>query len=436
MTDPATIGVLLVEDDPDAAFLTQLYLEEAGMAVSHVPSMIEALAWMDREHEHLDVIVLDLGLPDIDGLDGLRATSENVEVPVIVLTGDGRPETRLNAERLGAHGFLVKGDFDADDLTNLVVAAVEAATHPEPNIGAQPYDGPDDAISAAFDLLARTTALECWAFVRLVSRTDLVLVRHGDGALLRPGMRVDWLPGTDFTGRASVVRDETVLRCNGDAFSAPTTLVLGLGHGHHRIGAVIGWSEATVDVDDVVLDQVSHVGRQIATAQTMEEDRSRATRRAGIAGNAANVDPLTGLGNRRAYESFLRSEESRCARLGTAGAVFVIDLDGLKAINDRDGHAAGDRYLRAGASAMTQAIRAGDAVFRTGGDEFALVAVGCDETAAPVVAGRLRELLEHHRVEASVGWQARPPAETLAAAAEVADQRMYDEKQARRAARR
>jgi len=84
-------------------------------------------------------------------------------------------------------------------------------------------------------------------------------------------------------------------------------------------------------------------------------------------------DPLTGLANRALLmDSLLRSEE-RSRRSGQPAALFFLDLDGFKAINDRFGHATGDRALKLVARRIRDGLRASDIAARLGGDEFALI---------------------------------------------------------------
>lgn len=103
-------------------------------------------------------------------------------------------------------------------------------------------------------------------------------------------------------------------------------------------------------------------------------------------------DELTGLGNRRAFNERLAEERSRYGDL-TRIALVLLDLDGLKAINDRGGHAAGDQALRTAADAIRLAIRDADAAYRLGGDELAVVLDGADATVAMRVAARIRSAI-------------------------------------------
>jgi diguanylate cyclase (GGDEF)-like protein len=105
----------------------------------------------------------------------------------------------------------------------------------------------------------------------------------------------------------------------------------------------------------------------------------------------AMTDPLTAVHNRRALEQALARAASRAARDARPYSVLLIDVDSLKTLNDRQGHAVGDRALRLIATAVSQAIRGYDLVARYGGDEFVAVLHDSGEDAARVTAERVRE---------------------------------------------
>jgi diguanylate cyclase (GGDEF)-like protein len=87
----------------------------------------------------------------------------------------------------------------------------------------------------------------------------------------------------------------------------------------------------------------------------------------------SNTDPLTGLLNRRRFGERVAEEMGRSRRYGHALSVLCVDIDRLKAINDRFGHKAGDDALVALCRILLKNVRAIDAVARVGGDEFALL---------------------------------------------------------------
>jgi diguanylate cyclase (GGDEF)-like protein len=105
------------------------------------------------------------------------------------------------------------------------------------------------------------------------------------------------------------------------------------------------------------------------------------------------TDPLTGLANRRLLDRRLREELARVGRYHHPLALILLDLDGLKTVNDRKGHEAGDNALRAVARTLQKTCRATDLVARMGGDEFAVLAPNITEVEARTLAERIRRSL-------------------------------------------
>ncbi|HEY7369777.1 MAG TPA: diguanylate cyclase [Thermoanaerobaculia bacterium] len=105
---------------------------------------------------------------------------------------------------------------------------------------------------------------------------------------------------------------------------------------------------------------------------------------------SAITDPLTALYNRRFLLEQLQREIARAERTGAVVAAVMIDLKGFKAVNDRFGHAAGDRVLARAARVIRASLRAVDAGCRWGGDEFVLVLPHTDFLSAFAVAERIR----------------------------------------------
>jgi diguanylate cyclase (GGDEF)-like protein len=104
----------------------------------------------------------------------------------------------------------------------------------------------------------------------------------------------------------------------------------------------------------------------------------------------ADHDPLTALLNRRAFRSRLDTYVNFAARYGGRGAVMVIDLDGLKAVNDRLGHQQGDNLIRRTAAMLRERTRATDIVARLSGDEFAVLMPQSDVEGALLLGEELR----------------------------------------------
>ncbi|WP_052501639.1 sensor domain-containing diguanylate cyclase [Thiomicrospira microaerophila] len=126
--------------------------------------------------------------------------------------------------------------------------------------------------------------------------------------------------------------------------------------------------------------------------------------------NLAYHDQLTGLANRARFHQFLDMAFEDYQDQQTPFAIFLIDLDGFKPINDTYGHDAGDDILRFVAKRLTQQARQGDLPARIGGDEFVVLLNNCqDKQEAQVAATRLLEairqpiMLRHLQIEVSVG---------------------------------
>ena len=148
---------------------------------------------------------------------------------------------------------------------------------------------------------------------------------------------------------------------------------------------------------------------------------------------AAFSDPLTGCSNRRAFERDLDRELARCARAELDLSVVAIDLDGLKAVNDTAGHAAGDRQLVLLVDTLRKALRSMDGIYRLGGDEFGLVLPDTSPDDAAVLIARAVRL-----GAPSFSWGTASYLSTgCAAVAEllaVADADLYARRRAMRAA--
>lgn len=122
-------------------------------------------------------------------------------------------------------------------------------------------------------------------------------------------------------------------------------------------------------------------------------------------------DPLTGLANRALLLDRFQQELAGLSDRPGALAVLLIDLDGLKTINDRHGHEAGDRFLQAAARELQDSVRSADTVARVGGDEFVVLANVTDEFQAEGLRSRIDQRLnadsramgKNIRLGASVG---------------------------------
>jgi diguanylate cyclase (GGDEF)-like protein len=175
-------------------------------------------------------------------------------------------------------------------------------------------------------------------------------------------------------------------------------------------------------------DELGDLARGLYEYRNAVESRRTAERRAEF---LANHDMLTGLANRLLFENRLAHELARSVRTGDIVAVFAIDLDAFKAINDRLGHAGGDRVLKRTAQLLKSCVRADDLVARIGGDEFAVIQVARSQPAATeALISRIFKLAmapsdEGVAIRMSIGVALSEPDQTGDELHELADLALY-----------
>lgn len=149
------------------------------------------------------------------------------------------------------------------------------------------------------------------------------------------------------------------------------------------IGA-FDYFQVPAEVESLIL----RVTQLVILRQTMERLRSE-----------ADLDHLTGLANRRRFRIALAREVERWRRYGVPCALLLLDIDHMKAINDRFGHPAGDIVIRHIADVLTRVSRNNDTAARLGGEEFALLLAGINGDKAGTAAERLRGILADRALE-------------------------------------
>ncbi len=228
------------------------------------------------------------------------------------------------------------------------------------------------------------------------------------------------------TELAPLAHEDGVRSLLAVAIPAPVGGVLVVGH---TAAAPRGFTALCVELGKHIAEAATVVAH---TAALREELRETAEQHASM----ARRDPLTGLGNRLAWDEALVRAQAHVDAGGCA-TVLTLDLDGLKAINDAQGHDAGDALLRRCAAIIRENVRGDDTCVRLGGDEFAVLIPHSEELAESRLLA-LRQRLDgaascEEAASASIGMATTPPGGRVADAVREADLAMYAVKRGRRA---
>jgi diguanylate cyclase (GGDEF)-like protein/PAS domain S-box-containing protein len=179
----------------------------------------------------------------------------------------------------------------------------------------------------------------------------------------------------------------------------------------------IAWTEPREAIDDSDMMMIGVLAGEAALAMQRADLLGRLD-------ELTRTDELTGLPNRRAWDELLREELASAERLDSPLSVAMLDLDHFKAYNDRHGHLAGDRLLRAAAAAWSGSLRGTDVLARWGGEEFAVLLPSCDAAGATALIERLRGTLPDG-VTFSAGVATSGGADEPRALMDAADRALY-----------
>lgn len=359
--------IVMVDDEPSTLDILRAFLEDAGYRnVVALTNPRDALRLISQQH--VDVLILDLVMPDISGFDILQAMREDSRarhVPVIVLTSFTNPEMKLKALKLGASDFLAKP-----------VDPTELDLRLRNTLATKSYL---DRLQLALD----NSGLALWDFDLRAS--VIYLSEQWQAMLGRPAA-------------ACVITQQDL-----EEIVYPDDLVQLFAELRHvREGTVVQF-----DVEYRVRTQSGAWIWIRAIGKVVERDsQGRALRMTGTNSNItaqkqaeidlahqATHDALTGLPNRSLFFDRLQRAMMRAQRNRRLMAVMYMDIDRFKSVNDTIGHDMGDALLKAFANRLAACVRESDTVARMGGDEFTLVVedLACrehgDAVADKIVAG-------------------------------------------------
>jgi len=377
-------AVLLVEDNSgDARLLREMLNEEGSFSteLTHLQCMGDAEKYL-TEHA-VDIILLDLGLPDAQGLAAVRrAHGAAPQVPLVVLTGLDDESVAAQALQEGAQDYLIKGQIDTRGLMRALRYAgerkiMEAALFEEKERAQVTLHSIADAVICT-DIWGNITFLNVvaedltgWPWKEAASRPMTEVLR-----VLRPASNGSGpIPVEIPNARDPVVHlPLSCILVRRDGLEIP--IESSVARIHDREGQATGMV--------IVFRDVS-VARAMALQIT----------------HAAEHDFLTGLPNRMLLNDRITQAIALAPRHLKRVAVLFLDLDGFKYINDSLGHPVGDKLLQSIAERLADCVRASDTVSRQGGDEFVVLLseVSHSEDAAISARRMLQAVARPHSID-------------------------------------
>jgi len=401
-----TARILVVDDILANRKLLEARLTAEYFDVVTATSGAEALAICAREE--CDLLVLDVMMPGMDGFDVCRQLRKNpatTHLPVIMVTALDQPSDRLRGLEAGADDFLTKPIDEIalvarvrslarlkmvlDDLRSRASTAVTLGM-PDPFTSALAEDGLSGRVLLVDDRAASASqivfALRDKYLVEVVADPHLGAAKAFSGA-------------HDMVIVSLGLQGFDALRLCGQIRSHERTRqlpILCLAEMEDRVRVLRALDLGVNDFLMRPLDSNELVARVRTNLRRKRYgDKLRDTLQASI--ELAVVDPLTGLNNRRYFETHLSTLVAQAADCGRPLSLMILDIDHFKGINDSHGHEAGDRVLKGFSKRVRKVIRIPDMICRLGGEEFVVVMPDTSIEIAGRIAERVRAEIERER---------------------------------------
>ncbi|MEW6144822.1 MAG: diguanylate cyclase [Thermodesulfobacteriota bacterium] len=367
------IKVLLIEDNLDYAQLIKRILSKQTSCPMEVEHHDTFSGGYERASVgNIDLILLDLDLPDSGNIDTLLSISEVTDVPIIVLTGTDDESLALKAVQMGAQDYLMKGQVDARLLVRSIRYAIERKKA-------------DDAVKQTeerFKLLIENALdliemLDVDGTMKFVSPSHKRILGYDDDDLL--GRRVFEFIHPEDLPKVLDIFTET-LQNEDRLYSA-----------EFRVRHKEGYWITLESIGKLCPPGLSGMGVIVNSRDVTERKKMEERLR-----SLSITDDLTGLYNRRGFLAFADHHIKAAERRKERVLLILIDLDGLKQINDAYGHNIGDQALMDAAQVIKQTFRNSDVTARISGDEFVVVTTDTDGNGEEAIKRRITENLEKH----------------------------------------
>src|SRR5579863_2227543 len=401
-----TAKILVVDDIFPNIKLLEARLTAEYFDVITASNGADALAICAREE--CDLLLLDVMMPGMDGFEVCRRIKKNpatTHLPVIMVTALDQPSDRLRGLEAGADDFLTKPIDEIaliarvrslarlkvvlDDLRSRASTAL-ALGMPDPFSAALADEGLGGRILLVDDRAA--SAAQVVFALRDKYTVDVERDPHAGTAKAFSGaydmvLVSLGLQGFDALRLCSQIRSHERTRqlpilCLAEMEDRARVLrALDLG--------VNDFLMRTIDSNELVARVRTNLRRKRYADQLRENVQASL--------ELAVVDPLTGLNNRRYFETHLATLVAQAVDTSRPLALMILDIDHFKGVNDTHGHDAGDKILKGFAERVRKVIRIPDMICRLGGEEFVVVMPDTNMEVAARIAERVRAEIEQER---------------------------------------
>jgi diguanylate cyclase (GGDEF)-like protein/PAS domain S-box-containing protein len=357
------IKVLLIEGNPaDADYIRGILSGKNSppFEIEFTRSLHDGLECLTQGR--FDIILLNLFLPDSQGIETLtKIHNQAPVVPIVILTDSGHEPVALEAAGKGAEEYLIKGQVDAQKLLRVTRYVIERKRA--------------EQLLQASEKKWRSLVENTPELICTVDRDGKILIYHTVGDMAMEdviGKSVyDYVPSDHHNKlRESFKR----VFQTGEMDSYEIAVL--------NPNSITSWYASRIW-------PIKHEGQVVAVTLVMTNITERKLADDALAQQASR-DPLTKLYNRRYFQSWIEAEIARAGRRKHTLAILLCDLDNFKAINDTQGQQVGDEVLLAVGRSIQESTRGTDLVFRWGGDEFAVVLSNTTQEGVMIATERIR----------------------------------------------